>query len=370
VLQTFFGFNIFFLILGLAWIQTNQAEEHGLGPWQPLPAYPQEPGVAGALGGLDQGILIVAGGSNFQSKPGEDLWQAPKQWKKEVFFLRNPGQAGAQWQPAEDLATPCGNGASAPSPMGLVCVGGEDGIAPTRQAFLLRWRDGRICKTDLPDAPAAGSAGAAAVIGRTVYYTPGQTGKGLDSASQEFWALDLPDGKWRACANPPGPGRAFASLVAQHNGREKCLYWFGGRREKVAADGKIGVEPFRDVYEYSPAADRWLRRADTPVPMMAAPAVAWESGEILVLGGDDGAVGEKVAELKSSHPGFPRRAWRYDVRANRWEEAGTTPVNQVAAVVGATAKEIFLVSGEIRPRHRTTNAWRILPPSETQEKKP
>ncbi|NBR45792.1 MAG: hypothetical protein EBT68_01460 [Verrucomicrobia bacterium] len=249
-------------------------------------------------------------------------------------------------------------------------MGGEDGIAPTRQAFLLRWRDGRIGKTALPDAPASGSAGAAAVIGRTVYYTPGQTGKGLESASQEFWALDLPDGKWRACANPPGPGRAFASLVAQHNGREMCLYWFGGRREKVAADGKIGVEPFRDVYEYSPAADRWLRRADTPVPMMAAPAVAWESGEILVLGGDDGAVGEKVAELKSSHPGFPRRAWRYDVRANRWEEAGTTPVNQVAAVVGATAKEIFLVSGEIRPRHRTTNAWRILPPSETQEKKP
>jgi N-acetylneuraminic acid mutarotase len=145
----------------------------------------------------------------------------------------------------------------------------------------------------------------------------------------------------------------------------------GGLRERarVMALEQDG-EPLRDMYEYRPSQDRWSRKADAPLPLMAAPAVAWGSGEILVLGGDDGALLEKATELKSSHPGFPRRAWRYQVRADRWEEAGETPVNQVAAVVAATAKEIFLVSGEVRPGHRTPDVWRILPPSETQEKKP
>lgn len=339
------------------------------GQWNPLPAYPQEPGVAGAFGGLDQGVLIVAGGSNFQPRPGEDRWQAPKQWKKEVFVLPDPARSGASWQQAEDLSAPCGNGASAASPLGLVCVGGEDGVAPTQQAFLLRWEKGRIRQTALPDAPVAGSGGAAAVIGRTLYYTPGQTGPELASAVGQFWALELPDGKWQECATPPGPGRAFASLVAQQNGEGTSLYWLGGRRAKEGADGKSGVEPLRDVYEYSPVANRWRRKADAPVPLMAAPAVAWGRGQILVLGGDDGALMARTAELKSDHPGFSRRAWKYDVQADRWEEAGSIPANQVASVVAAGREEIFLVSGEIRPRHRTTAAWRILPTAKTNKSK-
>jgi N-acetylneuraminic acid mutarotase len=153
-------------------------------------------------------------------------------------------------------------------------------------------------------------------------------------------------------------------LVAQDNGTEVCLYWFGGRRAKA---GTKEVEPLRDVHEYSPSKNRWRRRGDAPVPIMAAPAVAWSPRRIFVLGGDDGALLARTAELKSDHPGFPRRAWSYDVRGDRWEEAGETPANQVAAVVAAGPKEIYLVSGETKPRHRTPAAWRIVPSTEIQK---
>jgi hypothetical protein len=69
-----------------------------VGQWNPLPAFPMPPGVAGAFGGLDQGVFLVAGGSNFQPGAGEDLWQVPKRWKREMFVLQHPA---AIWQPQD-----------------------------------------------------------------------------------------------------------------------------------------------------------------------------------------------------------------------------------------------------------------------------
>ena len=314
---------------------------------------------------MDRGALMVAGGSWFAADAGTDPWTVSKTWGKDIFVLPEPANPRARWTLAGALPEPMGNGASAESPLGLVCLGGENGALPTRRAFLLRWEPGgQVSPVSLPEAPVAGAGGAAAVIGRTVYYTPGQSGKELESAVADFWALDLPDGNWRRCASPSGPGRAYASLVAQDNGTEVCLYWFGGRRSKT---GTKGVEPLHDLYEYRPTADRWRRRADAPVPMMAAPAVAWNPGRILVLGGDDGAFFDRTAELKSAHPGFPRCAWSYEVRADRWEEVGETPANQVAAVVAAGPGEIYLVSGETKPRHRNPAVWSIVPSTEIQK---
>jgi N-sulfoglucosamine sulfohydrolase len=69
-----------------------------VGQWNPLPAFPMPPGVAGAFGGLDQGVFLVAGGSNFQPGAVEDLWQVPKRWKREMFVLQHPA---AIWQPQD-----------------------------------------------------------------------------------------------------------------------------------------------------------------------------------------------------------------------------------------------------------------------------
>lgn len=334
--------------------------------WQALPPLPEPPGVAGAFGGMDNGSLIVAGGSNFLPGPDEDLWGAPKLWRKECYVLRDPASASPRWVRAGNLSEARGNGAAAPSPRGLVCLGGDDGASPTRRAFLLRWDKGSLQEQPLPDLPVAGSCGAAAVIGRTIYYLLGQTGSGLETADPRFWSLELPPGDravaeadWTALAPLPAGGRSFPSLVAQNNGKETCLYAIGGRRASSGEGATAKIEPLRDVHAYVPSENRWLRCSDAPVPVMAAPVVPFGSSHILVLGGDDGALMARTAELKSAHPGFPRRAYVYDTLSDRWHDAGETPVNQVAAVTGTAGKEIFLVTGEVKPRHRTTSSWRI-----------
>lgn len=342
--------------------------------WEALPGFPLPPGVAGAFGGIDNGALIVAGGSNFQPGPGEDLWAAPKLWRRERFVLVDPGSPGARWIPAGELREARGNGASASSPLGLVCLGGDDGKSLARQAFLLRWEEGVLQEIGLPDAPVPGACGAAAVIDRTVYYMAGQTGGGMETADSRLWALELPsagaapDGAWKECAPLPGPGRVFHAMIAQRCGEEVRLYVIGGRRSVAGPDGAPAVEPLREVFEYSPASDSWRRRADAPVAMMAAPAVPWGSSQVLVLGGDDGALMARTAEIKSDHPGFPRRAWVYDTVADAWADGGETPANQVASVAATDGRRIFLVAGEIKPRHRTTACWRItLPPARKPE---
>lgn len=334
--------------------------------WHSLPALPPAPGVAGAFGGMDNGALIVAGGSNFQPSADEDLWTAPKVWHRDCFILIDPCSAQARWIPAGQLSEPKGNGASVPSPCGLVCLGGESGALPTAGAFLLRWQDGALRQTNLPDLPVPGSCGAAAVIGRTVFYLAGQTGRGLETADPRLWSLELPaDGKaferstWKECSPLPGAGRAFAAFVAQRGARETCLYAIGGRLMRAGEDGAGTVQPLREVFEYVPSQNLWRRRCDAPVAMMAAPVFALGSSKILVLGGDDGALLAKTELLKSSHPGFPRRGFVYDTIADRWSQAVELPVNQVAAVTGVDGDEMFLVTGETKPRHRTPAAWRI-----------
>lgn len=334
--------------------------------WQALPALPGPPGVAGAFGGMDNGSLIVAGGSNFQPGPDEDLWSAPKLWHKECYVLRDPASAAPQWSRAGTLSEARGNGASASSPQGLVCLGGDDGVSLTRRAFLLRWVEGALQEQGLPDLPVAASCGSAAVIGRTVYYLTGQIGSGLETADPRFWSLELPaDGRphngaeWTALPPLPGGGRAFAALVAQNNGREICLYAIGGRRASSGEGTTAKIEPLREVHAYSPSENRWRRCSDAPVAIMAAPVIPFGSSQILVLGGDDGALMARTAELKSAHPGFPRRAYVYDTISDRWDDAGQTPANQVAAVTGAAGEQIFVATGEVKPRHRTTSAWRV-----------
>ena len=357
--------------VGLAW-SAGMATGLTAGlDWEPLPDFPLPPGVAGAFGGIDNGVLIVAGGSNFQPASGGDLWEAPKLWRREVFVLREPGTNAARWMAAGELPEPAGNGASAPSPCGLVCLGGESGGSPSRQAFLLRWDGSALQRQTLPDLPVPGTCGAVAVAGRTVYFLTGQTATGLETADSRLWRLELPEdgisferSVWAACPPLPGPGRAFAALVAQHNGHETALYAIGGRcAAKLPGEP---AEPLREVFEYLPGKDSWRRRADAPVAIMAAPVVPAGLSQILVLGGDDGALMTRTAELKSSHPGFPRRSFIYDTATDTWTEGAELPTNQVASVTGVADGMAFVATGEVKPRHRTTACWRITLPRPAQ----
>lgn len=335
--------------------------------WSELPTLPDPIGVAGPFVGVHAGAIVVAGGANFPMADGADRWKTPKVWHDAAWvFAAGPG-GPPTWRAVEPLGRRVAYGASASTPRGVVCVGGDDGTEVFDTAALLTWDPaaGRVRRAPLPALPQPLTCGGAAAIGSVVYVACGQQGLGLDTAGAALYRLDLaaerdvPSGAWARLADVPGGPRAFPVVVAQHNGCEACVYVMSGRR----AAGKPGeIEPLRDVQEFAPrGGGAWRRRADLPRAVMAGTAVAVGQAHVFVLSGDDGERWREVDALRDSHPGFPRRSLAYHTITDTWIDAGPTPANQVATTAVRWGESAVIVSGEVRPRHRTPAAWRVEP---------
>ena len=237
--------------------------------------------MAGPFVGVHGDALIVAGGANFPVPEGEDLWEVPKIYHADAWVLTRTGK-GYAWKSGFKLKQPVGYGMCVSTADGVVCLGGQTGETVFRDAFRLEWdaKEEALIQSPMPALPNALTGGAAALIGDVVYVAGGQSGTGLGSATKYFWRFDLAaeDGQWEKLPPWPGPERAFNQMVAQHNGREMCLYLFGGRRQDTEVEGIEGIVPLSDVYEFSPArhrsarAEAWRKRMPSPKPIMAGTA--------------------------------------------------------------------------------------------------
>jgi N-acetylneuraminic acid mutarotase len=365
------------LALSLSAVASPAADAHEWLDWQPLPPLPDAIGVAGPFGGTHRGALIVAGGANFAAADAADLWDVAKKFQAAAYVLP-PAAAESKpsaWQTGFALDRPLAYGASASTPAGVVCVGGEDGTRVFAEAFLLVWEPQAktLARQPLPRLPSPSTAGGAAVVGNHVYVVAGQKGLGLDSATDSIWRLDITklgsEGlAWEPLPAVPGGPRAFAIVAAQHHSFADCLYVIGGRRQQPGTTDLAGIEPLADCHEFSPArfavdpASGWRKRADPPLPLMAGTAAAFGQGHLIVLAAADG---ESLAKLVADpgfaqrHPGFPRQAWAYHAITDTWTSAGATPSCPVTTPAVAFDGGVALVSGEIRPRVRTSDAWHI-----------
>jgi solute:Na+ symporter, SSS family len=345
--------------------------------WQPLPALPDRIGVAGPFVGTHNGALVVAGGASFAAADAADLWDVAKRFHAAASVLAPQPNAAAEytWQTGFALDRPVAYGATASTPAGIVCVGGEDGRQVFAEAFLLTWDPAakRLSQSPLLRLPAASTAGGAAVVGGHVYVVAGQEGLGLDSATDRIWRLAIetigtPAARWEPLPAVPGGPRAFAIVAAQHDGFAECLYVIGGRRQQPGTAGIEGIETLADCHEFSPArydvdpATAWRRRADPPTPLMAGTAAAFGQSHLIVLAAADGELLKQIAadaEFAKRHPGFPRRAWAYHTITDTWTSAGETPAAPVTTPAVAFHGGVVLASGETRPRVRTNEVWRI-----------
>lgn len=333
--------------------------------WKALPPFPAQ-GVAGPFVGVCGDDLIVAGGANFPVPPGGNLWEVSKVWRDGVYILHLAADGNFKWQSSLRLRRPVAYGATVSTLQGLVCMGGEDSQTVFKECFLLCMDGEKLIQMPLPDLPQPCSYGSAALIGSTVYLAGGQSGRGLDSALNNFWALDLslltsgdPAFQWKELSAWPGPERTLNLTVAQHNGTETCIYVISGRSAPPAKNGKPGSDILKDVYEFSPKTGQWRRRSDIPEAVYAGSCAADGESNIFVLSGVDHATVALPPDLRERHPGFPKRAWAYNTINDVWAEAGPTPENQIVTPAVQRGNEIFLVSGETGPRLRSQNAWRI-----------
>ena len=343
--------------------------------WRVLPPLPDPIGVAGPFVGAHRGAIVVAGGANFAAADAADLWDVPKKYQATAAVLtRDTDGAGPfTWRTGFALDRPLAYGASASTPAGIVCAGGEDGTRVFADVVLLSWdpEPRTLTARPLPPLPAPSTAGGAAVVGSHVYVIAGQEGLGLDSATDRLWRLDLTalgaaGLAWEPLPPVPGGPRAFA-IVAAHSGAGG-LFVIGGRRQQPGTTDLAGVEPLADCHEFSPQrfardpATAWRRRADLPAPLMAGAAAAFGPHELVVLAAADGEHLQQSAadpEFAKRHPGFPKRAWAYDTVADRWTSAGATPACPVTTPAVVFDGGVVLVSGELRPRVRTREVWHV-----------
>jgi len=350
-----------------------------------------QPGLAGAFCGIHNDALIMAGGANFP----QPVWESKKVWHDDIYVLVKepggsaPGDESYRWITSFKLEKPIAYGASVSSRHGVVCIGGNDSERTYSQVFLLQWDPEKkdIIRTSLPSLPDTCAYSSATIIADTIYVVGGTAGLGLETATRNFWSLDMSrlndpgSFEWKQVLPWPGPSRAFAIASAQHNGTTDCLYVISGRRMNAEAEDNLLVQFLTDVYEFMPAVykpekydpqtdtytgkvDPWRKRKDVPRCVMAGTAISVGQSHIVVLGGDDGSLYHKVDELKDDHPGFPKEALLYHTITDTWTIAGSVPINHVTTTAvrwgtDPVSDPIVIPSGEIRPRVRSAKVWQI-----------
>ena len=335
------------------------AEFGGQLSWSQLPALPDELGVAGPFAGTHNNALIVAGGANFP----RPVWDNEKVWHDRIHVLAKQG-AEYVWKDGGRLPRAVAYGAAVSTPDGVVCMGGNNSESTFDDVFLLKWdaKQAKVTTIKLPSLPKPCAFGSATLIDNEVFLAGGQSGQSLASSMANLWSLDVSTGDdasnsaWKRLPSWPGPTRALNLTVHQHNGYDDCVYVISGRRQ----EGE-NVEFLKDVWEYAPATNQWRQRRDAPHCVMAGTGIGVGQSHIFVLGGATGELFFRGDKLKDNHPGFPKRSLAYHTITDKWTSAGTTPRNHVTTIAVKWRDSIIIPSGEVRPRVRSPDIWRVTP---------
>ena len=411
------------VLLGLLVALPSNCKVQGQEPGDPtesrlsfnsIPALPDEIGVAGPIVGVVNDSMIVAGGANFASPDDPQLWDLPKLYHKKVWILHRTfegNDATYQWQTesAFELSKSVAYASVVSTEFGVLCMGGENENGPTDRAFLLSFdtkpgvgdSQPTIVENDLgvPDLPVKCTAGGAAIVGDYVYLVAGQVQdeQGNKAASRSVFRLSLSKLKsslesdvndevslWEPVVGWPeaGPRRMFPLVAAQHDGFTNRLYVFGGRRfldgedqsdlkNLQATNDAWSFDPTKyDVAKFDSTANRydgpspWKRLADAPTPLTAGTAVSYGPAHIIIPAAATLSILHEVVdsgvEMRDfDHPGFPRQTYAYHTVTDTWVGMGDNPGTQVTTPAVRWGEDIFLVSGEVRPRVRTNKVWRI-----------
>ncbi len=335
--------------------------------WEELPSLPavgsqSEPiGVAGPIAGIHNGVIIAAGGANF-NKP---YWENEKEWHDDIWVLTD-----GRWVKKGNLEHPVAYGAVVSTNLGVVNIGGSDSSQTYDEVLLLQWdqKTESVLQEKLPSLPRKCAYAGATILDNVIYVAGGTETTDLRSAMKNFWMLDLSrygqaDFQWKELPSWPGPERALNIVATQHNGKNNCIYVFSGRRDDPSAKWDV----LADMYEFDPAAyhsskNAWTRKADIHMPRMAGTAVPIGQGHLFVLGGADGTLYHRENELKENHPGFPRQILAYHTISDTWFSAGELPANHVTTHAFKDDKgAAIIVSGEVKPRTRSPKVWKATP---------
>lgn len=359
------------LILSLLIMKTDAQEINvkNYFAWQQLNNIPDADGFAGSYAGVSNGVLIVAGGSNF---PGNTRpWAGgTKTWHDQAFILE---KEDGRWVQNGKLPRPMGYGVALTYKDAVLCLGGGDLHNNYADVFILRYSSGKIKTTFLPSMPAPLINACGVLVDQTVYIAGGiRTPAGI--TENNFWSCDLSsaDKKWKILEPVPGPSR----MLAVAGTLEGNVFVFGGVH-LYAKDTILQREYLKDCWKYTPGKG-WNEIATLPRPLAAAPSPAYNAGQshLLLFGGDDGENASRVSELKDAHPGFRNEILAYNTITNSWSvsekmpadkksDAAKNPSASVYAPVTTPLvtwnNKIIIAGGEARPAVRSNKVLMAIP---------
>lgn len=338
-------------------------------------------GLAGAINGVNNDVLIVAGGSNF---PDKLPWEGGKKvYYDKIFVLEKNGYEYC-WNKnvksvlAQSIAY-CGNTST---PSGIVYVGGENENGISNKCSLLTWnkKENAVDIKPLPELPVALTNIAVTNIDDVVYAVGGDE---QNNSSNSFFSLDLKDKNldWKKLPDLP-VALANATVVAQNSKSVKMIFIIGGRSKTAS-----GISDLHNtVFAFDIQKNQWKRCADISndahtTNLSAAGGVALGNNEILITGFDNGKIfhqietliskiskaktpeeKQKLTEEKNNlsiyHKGFDKSLLLYNTDSNAWTKIGELPFPaHVTTTDVKWGNEVIVSNGEIKPGVRTPDVW-------------
>lgn len=377
----------------VAW--TGRSEESHLRYSQlpdlpPNQGYSVQPGLAGPYTGVDDDVLIVAGGANF---PEALPWDGgSKVYHDGIFLLRKKENGQYTWELSDEkIPFKSGYGGAIPTSLGLFCFGGNTDNEVLRNTWFIDYsqEDDDIQIIPGPDLPVALTNFAFAEIDGNIYLAGGISQLGGESG-MHFISLNMSgenplDWKWESLPAWQGKSRAFALGVGQSNGNTNCFYLFSGREVIPGQHPTI----LYDAYEYNPDLKTWTtlsRGEHQEFPVMAGTAFPLGASTIVFTSGADGTMMRKQQGLEDQieqcihiadnegcdslsvllrnhlvyHPGFGSTIWAYNTISKEIYELDKLPgEGQVTTAVVQWGDDFVIPSGEIRPGIRTPEVLKI-----------
>lgn len=331
------------------------------------------PGVAGAFAGVNNNVLIIAGGANF---PAGMPWEGGKKmYHNEIYILTHQSGKKYRWFTKKKflLSQPIAYGASVTSDSGIICIGGENDQEISARVFAIRWDNkmADIIFETLPELPLPLTNVSATICKDVVYVGGGET---TGSVSDKFMCLDLKNlqAGWQQLPAIPMPV-SNAVMIAPPGKKSHSIVVIGGRRKTTSGISEI----YSSVLEFDRLKKVWINKSPLPYALAAGTGFAVNEQQLLLFGGDQGIVFNKTEQLmvaitnekdtekkqalikeknnlQINHPGFSHTILSFNLIHNKWDKAGTIPFNTpVTTTAVKWGQCVFLTSGEIRAGVRT-----------------
>lgn len=308
--------------------------------WNKTLELPVKEGLSNTITGISNGVLIVAGGSNFD-RPIQEGGQ--KIIYDKIYVATDVNTMN--WKEAGNLPFPLANAAVVNTNNGLLVIGGTDGKSNSDKVFLLRWNPvtNKVeTDTTYPRLPAKRSSLSATKAGNSIYVAAGQDDAG--QPSQGFWKLDLTKPEWQALPSWPGAARTGAVMLTQSNGEYECLYLFGGK-------GTAGY--LKDAFAYNTNKRAWKTLAALPRPAWFSPAIVLGPTHVILFSGSDGHDANKAIELKDDYH-MVKEVLAYHTITDTWIKLNDVPIGVAGATAVRWNNRLMLIGGELRPGVRTS----------------